>query len=86
MSANRDWENQMKRSSLEELNPFLITILEKAGTRSESASAVAKALCSASVKGVDSHGVRLLPHYEKVVQGGRVNAVSYTHLTLPTKA
>ena len=43
MSANRDWENQMKRSSLEELNQYLITILEKAGTRSESASAVAKA-------------------------------------------
>ena len=45
MSANRDWENQMKRSSLEELNQYLITILEKAGTRSESATAVAKALC-----------------------------------------
>ena len=76
MSANRDWENQMKRSSVKELNQFLITILEKAGTRSESASAVAKALCSASIKGVDSHGVRLLPHYEKVVRGGRVNGKS----------
>jgi LDH2 family malate/lactate/ureidoglycolate dehydrogenase len=76
MSANRDWENQMKRSSVEELNQFLITVLEKAGTQSESALAVAKALCSASIKGVDSHGVRLLPHYEKVVSGGRVNGKS----------
>ena len=76
MSAIRDWENQMKRSSMEELNQFLTTVLEKAETRSETASAVAKALCSASVKGVDSHGVRLLPHYEKVVRGGRVNGKS----------
>ena len=76
MSMNRERENQMKRFSLEELNQFIVTVLEKAGTRSESASAVAKALCSASIKGVDSHGVRLLPHYEKVVRGARVNGKS----------
>ena len=32
---------------------------------------------SAQPSVVDSHGVRLLPHYEKVVRGGRVNGKSH---------
>jgi LDH2 family malate/lactate/ureidoglycolate dehydrogenase len=76
MNTYKDWENQMKRSSIEELNRFIVAVLENAGTRGESAEAVAKALCTASIQGVDSHGVRLLPHYERVVQEGRVNGRS----------
>jgi LDH2 family malate/lactate/ureidoglycolate dehydrogenase len=36
------------------------------------AEAVARALVSASLRGVDSHGVRLLPHYLRALHGGRI--------------
>jgi LDH2 family malate/lactate/ureidoglycolate dehydrogenase len=35
---------------------------------------VARALSTASLRGVDSHGVRLLPHYLRVLAGGRVSS------------
>ena len=44
-----------------------------AGTSCESADAVAEALTATSLRGVDSHGIRLLLHYVRVVQRGRIN-------------
>jgi LDH2 family malate/lactate/ureidoglycolate dehydrogenase len=43
-----------------------------AGTDEGLAADVARALSSASLRGVDSHGVRLLVHYVRVLKGGRV--------------
>lgn len=47
--------------------------LEGAGASAESVDATTRALMHASRVGVDSHGVRLVPHYCKVMAGGRVN-------------
>lgn len=47
--------------------------LRGAGVSEPSAAATVRALMHASRVGVDSHGVRLVPHYCNVVGGGRVN-------------
>ena len=44
-----------------------------AGTQLDAAQSVANALTETSLRGVDSHGIRLLLHYIKAVQGGRIN-------------
>jgi ureidoglycolate dehydrogenase (NAD+) len=54
------------------LTDFVNLALQAAGSASDQATAVAKALGAASLRGVDSHGVRLLPHYLRVLAGGRV--------------
>lgn len=42
--------------------------------RSDVAADVAAGLIQASLRGVDSHGVRLLPHYLRALKAGRLNA------------
>ncbi len=55
------------------MHAFLMQALSAAGAADESAAAVSDALTEASLRGVDSHGVRLLPHYVHVLQQGRIN-------------
>ncbi len=47
--------------------------LEVAGLSHEHASVAAEAIWHASMRGVDSHGLRLLPHYLQGLRGGRLN-------------
>ncbi len=47
--------------------------LRSAGACERSTEAAVKAVMHASLLGVDSHGVRLIPHYDRVLRGGRVN-------------
>lgn len=47
--------------------------LMKAGLSAEFAQITAEAICTASLRGTDSHGIRLLPHYLKAIQMGRIN-------------
>lgn len=56
-----------------ELRRFIKEALQVAGADEESAGAVERALLHASLLGVDSHGLRLLPHYLKVLGTGRIN-------------
>jgi LDH2 family malate/lactate/ureidoglycolate dehydrogenase len=60
------------RVAKKELARFVYEVLRKAGADEPSARAVTRALVDTSAMGVDSHGVRLLPHYVKAVTGGRV--------------
>jgi len=60
-------------SRADDLKRFVLDALRAAGTCHESSQAVANALTEASLRGVDSHGIRLLVHYVKAVQGGRIN-------------
>ncbi|ELR16661.1 malate/Llactate dehydrogenase [Acanthamoeba castellanii str. Neff] len=54
-----------------QLELFARAVLEKAGCEVPSAEAVAWSLTEGSLRGVDSHGIRLLPHYvENLVHGG----------------
>lgn len=58
---------------VESLRRFIKGVLLKAGVREDVAGYVTEGLMQTSVRGVDSHGVRLLPHYIKGVKGGRIN-------------
>ncbi len=60
------------RVATTELERFVAEVLQAAGADDHSVRATVRALVGASLRGVDSHGVRLLPHYVKVLQGGRV--------------
>jgi LDH2 family malate/lactate/ureidoglycolate dehydrogenase len=55
------------------LEKFVVEALKKAGLDEYSTNAVATGLLESSLRGVDSHGVRLLPHYIKSAQTGRKN-------------
>ena len=50
-------------------NKLLISV----GIGEEIAYEVAECLIQTSLRGVDSHGIRLLPHYIRVVKSGRIN-------------
>lgn len=52
---------------------FIFDVLCKENVNSEGAANVADGLVHASLRGVDSHGIRLLPHYLKALQAGRIN-------------
>lgn len=58
---------------LEDVRTFVCSALLAAGTAEDPARAVTDALTEASMRGVDSHGIRLLTHYVRVVRGGRIN-------------
>jgi LDH2 family malate/lactate/ureidoglycolate dehydrogenase len=55
------------------LAAFCDAALRAAGADVATADAAVRAMMHGSRLGVDSHGVRLLPHYVAVLRGGRVN-------------
>lgn len=57
----------------EYITEYIKKVLSKAGVREDVSCHVSEGLVNASVRGIDSHGVRLLPHYLKGVVGGRIN-------------
>ncbi|SBR46005.1 Ldh family oxidoreductase [Halomonas sp. HL-93] len=60
------------RVAREDLTRFMQAALAAAGANQVSADAVTRALVTASRMGTDSHGLRLLPHYLRALQGGRI--------------
>ena len=63
----------MKKIKYEDLFEFTSTLLKSAGLDDHSLKAVSIGLCETSLRGVDSHGVRLLPHYVNSAISGRKN-------------
>ena len=63
----------MKKIKYLNLIEFTKKILLKAGLDNFSANSVSHGLCEASLRGVDSHGVRLLLHYVNSAINGRKN-------------
>lgn len=61
------------RAPVERLSTFCTDVLLASGTDRPTAEAASAAMMHGSLHGVDSHGVRLLAHYTKAMQGGRVN-------------
>ena len=55
------------------ISRFVFDALQVCGVADEPAASVADALTQASVRGVDSHGIRLLLHYSTVCRTGRIN-------------
>lgn len=54
------------------LSRFVAAALTARGSAPEQSADVARALVSTSLRGVDSHGVRLLPHYLRALGGRRI--------------
>ena len=63
-------KNKIKYSNL---LLFTKKILKKAGLDKFSINSVATGLCETSLRGVESHGIRLLPHYVNSALHGRKN-------------
>lgn len=57
----------------QEVYRFAYEALICAGAREDVAEHTAKGLWNTSLRGVDSHGIRLLVHYVHSVRGGRIN-------------
>ncbi len=62
-----------RRVPAEALEAFAIAALLACGVRKDVAEPVARGLTQASLRGVDSHGLRLLPHYLRATRAGRLN-------------
>lgn len=63
----------MKKISYRNLYNFVENILSEVGLDKFSTESVTLGLCESSLRGVDSHGVRLLPHYVNSALHGRKN-------------
>ena len=55
------------------ITEYIEKILSKAGVLNDVSCHVAEGLVQASLRGIDSHGIRLLPHYLNGVEWGRIN-------------
>lgn len=55
------------------LTEYLDALLQGAGCAPAPAAAVTRALVGASLRGIDTHGVRLAPHYLRCLAAGRIN-------------
>jgi ureidoglycolate dehydrogenase (NAD+) len=55
------------------LKPILSTHLGAAGVDRESVQHVVDSLLQTSLRGVDSHGIQLFPHYVRAARAGRIN-------------
>lgn len=79
--ALRDPASAGHRIGAARIRVFLIDALHAAGTSQAHAEAVADALTDASLRGIDSHGIRLLIHYAQVVRQGRINSAPHLSFT-----
>lgn len=66
-------ERTLPRVAATDLAAFSRAVLAAAGADAATADAATDAMLHGSRLGVDSHGIRLLPHYATVIAGGRVN-------------
>ena len=64
-----------------DLERFIGDLIRAAGAAPEGAGALARAVVDASARGVDTHGVRLVPHYVRSLEGGRVNPAPQMRFT-----
>lgn len=64
----------MMRISNEKLRQIARELLEQRGVNTEHAEAVVDTLVTTSLRGVDTHGVRLLPLYLKMLDSGKCNS------------
>lgn len=62
-----------------EIYRFAYDALIASGVREDVAQLTARGLWHTSLRGVDSHGIRLLVHYINAVRGGRINPRPHFH-------
>ncbi len=61
------------RIRIADLSRLVCELLSRAGADEASAAAVTRSVIEASSRGVDTHGVILVPHYLRALLGGRIN-------------
>ena len=64
---------ELERFSADTVYSFVESALLKSGVAETTAQVTARGLWQASLRGVDSHGIRLLPHYLRGAKAGRIN-------------
>ncbi|MDG2169132.1 MAG: Ldh family oxidoreductase [Opitutales bacterium] len=65
--------SEIQRFPAEDVYNFVEAVLLKSEVEEQAAKVTARGLWQTSLRGVDSHGIRLLLHYIQGVRGGRVN-------------
>ena len=61
------------RVKTEKLEKEFLKILKQNGVREDVADYLIKGIIQASLRGMDSHGIRLFPHYLEGFKQGRLN-------------
>ena len=56
-----------------DITELIAGMIAAEGVGADDAGYVADGLVDASLRGVDSHGIRLVPHYMNALEGGRIN-------------
>ncbi|WP_373183423.1 Ldh family oxidoreductase [Halomonas campaniensis] len=79
--TRHDPRQQEVRVAVDDLERFMGEALTRAGADAASSAAVTRALVTASRMGTDSHGLRLLPHYIRALEGGRIKGAPEMHFT-----
>ncbi|MFO1130511.1 MAG: Ldh family oxidoreductase [Hyphomicrobiales bacterium] len=75
-----------RTATVEQLAPFSLAVLRAAGADEASAEAATWAMLHASLHGVDSHGIRLLPFYADCLRNGIAKPVPNVTVTYPRRA
>ena len=73
-------------STVELLAPFSRAVLKAAGADEPSAEAATWAMLHASLHGVDSHGIRLLPWYADCLRNGIAKGAPNVAVTHPRRS
>ena len=71
----------MRTISYDKVEEFIFETLLKVGVDEFSSKSVANGLSETSLRWVDSHGVRLFPHYLDSTLNGRKNATPEMHFS-----
>jgi ureidoglycolate dehydrogenase (NAD+) len=77
---------QAVRVEVDAVSGLVAHLLERAGADEASTRAVTSAVIDASSRGVDTHGIILVPHYIKALIGGRINGAPRLQFTRRTMA
>jgi L-2-hydroxycarboxylate dehydrogenase (NAD+) len=75
---------EQKRISREQLNDFLMKVLQQVGCKEFQASAVADVCLEADMRGISSHGVARLPRYIDHIQKGLIQPEAEPELLFNT--
>ena len=75
-----------RAATVSDLAPFSLGLLQAAGADAPSAEAATWAMLHASLHGVDSHGIRLLPWYADCLRNGIAKGTPDISVTYPRRA
>lgn len=76
----------MRTATAARLAQFSASLLTASGANAESAAAATAAVLHASIHGVDSHGIRLLPWYADCLRTGLAKGAPSIKVTMPRRA